>query len=175
MTKAARFGAILLSIASLAAGSWLASAHAQPMNPLPKKTVPLTPGEVRAIYADKTWTWSTGGGRFISKGRKFIAYSEKDGLSTIAEGRWTVETGRLCMVAVWVTKLGKAPKTSCFQLVRDRGTIYQRREPKGNWFILRTFKPKPNDELNKFVTEDTVTPNIQRLKTALEQHTAEGG
>jgi hypothetical protein len=169
MKKMLKQSAVFLSIASMAAAAWLATAQAQPANRLPKNTVPLTASEMRAIYADKTWKWTAGGGRFLTKNRKFIAYSEEGGKPTFAEGRWEVnDRGRLCMVAVWITKEGRAPARSCYRLVRDLGTIYQRREPKGSWFVLRTFKPRPGDEVNKFVSEDTVSPNIKRLKATLK-------
>lgn len=143
---------------------------------LPKNTVPLTAKEMRKIYANKTWQWESGGGRFIAKKRRFLAYSEEGGVPTFAEGSWEVNNeGRLCMVAVWVSREGKAPARSCFRLVRDRGTVYQRREPKGTWFILRTFIPKPEDEARKLVSEDTVSPNVKRLKAALKVRPAEGG
>jgi hypothetical protein len=168
MNKMKRMSAIVLSIATLITGSWLTDAYGQPMR-LPKNTVPLTANEVRAIYSDKTWKWEAGGGRFIAKNRKFIAYSEEGGIPAIAEGRWQVnDQGRLCMVAMWETKDGRSRAKSCFRLVRDRGTIYQRREPKGNWFVLKSYKPKPDDEFHKLVADDTVTSNIKRFKATVK-------
>jgi hypothetical protein len=161
--------ALLVWIAGAAIVPWLAVAHAQPAGILPKVTVPLTVQEMLAIYADKTWKWDAGGGRFIAKNRKFIAYSEEGGKLAIGEGRWEVRNGgHLCMVAVWATKDGKSPARSCFKLVRDRGTIYQRREPKGRWFILRTYRPKPEDEFHKLVSDDIVSPKVQTLQALLK-------
>ncbi|OJU71755.1 MAG: hypothetical protein BGO05_25315 [Rhizobiales bacterium 63-7] len=145
------------------------AAKAEAIERLPKNTVPLTADEVRRLYADKTWQWSAGAGRFIAKDRRFIAYSEEGGKPTIAEGRWEVtDHGRLCMNAVWSTPQDKARNRTCFRLVRDRGTVYQRREPKGNWFVLRSFKPRPEDEAHKLVAQDTVSPNIERLKPGMK-------
>ncbi len=145
------------------------SAKAEAVERLPKKTVPLSAEEVRRIYTDKTWQWSAGAGRFIAKDRRFIAYSEEGGKPTIAEGRWLVtDRGQLCMDAVWSTQQDKAKARTCFRLVRDRGTIYQRREPTGDWFVLHSFKPKPDDEGRKLVAEDTVSPNIARLKPGMK-------
>ncbi|URK89099.1 DUF995 domain-containing protein (plasmid) [Rhizobium sp. RCAM05350] len=153
----------------------LAPAHAQ-SNILPKKTVPVTAHELRQIYSDKTWKWSAGGARFIGEGRRLIAFSEKPGKATFAEGRWKIyNNGRLCLVAVWVTQEGSAPANTCFRHVRDRGTIYQRREPDGDWYIFKTFRPKPGDEYAKLVKEDTVSPNMDRLKKSLTVSASQGG
>lgn len=169
MSKMTKIGTMLLSVALVATNAWPIGAIAQPFNGLPKHTTPLAAQEVRALYSDKTWQWEAGGGRFMAKNREFIAYSEKGGVPTIAKGRWEVtDRGRLCMVATWITKEGQSKARSCFKLVRDRGTIYQRREPDGKWYILRTFKPKPDDEFHKLVAEDTITPNIKRLEPSLK-------
>lgn len=145
------------------------AAKAGAIERLPKNTMPLTADEVRQLYTDKTWQWSAGAGRFIAKDRRFIAYSEEGGKPTIAEGRWLVtDRGQLCMDAVWSTQKDKAKARTCFRLVRDRGTIYQRREPKGDWFVLRSFKPRPEDEARKLVAQDTVSPNIERLKPGMK-------
>ena len=169
MTKLKATKTIFLSVAMLAAGLLQTGAVAEPLKRLPRHTVPLSATELRKLYADKTWNWEAGGARFIGKDRKLIAYSEDGGVPTIAEGRWQVNNqGRLCMVAVWVTKEARAKAKSCFRLVRDRGTIYQRREPKGNWYVLKTFMPKPDDEFNKFVSEDTISSNLERIKQGLK-------
>ncbi|WP_455273830.1 DUF995 domain-containing protein [Rhizobium herbae] len=175
MNKVARVGAIALSIGGVLIGTLLTPAHAEP-NILPKKTVPLTAHELRVIYSDKTWKWSTGGARFIGEGRRLIAVSEKPGKATFAEGRWRLDNnGNLCLVAVWVTQEGSAPANTCFRHVRDRGTIYQRREPDGNWYIFKTFRPKPGDEYAKLVNEDTISPNIDRLKKSFTVSANQGG
>ncbi|OBZ92145.1 hypothetical protein ADU59_28270 [Pararhizobium polonicum] len=148
---------------------------AQP-NILPKKTVPVTAHELRQIYSDKTWKWSAGGARFIGKGRRLVAFSERPGKATFAEGRWKIDNnGRLCLVAVWVTREGSAPANTCFLHVRDRGTIYQRREPNGDWYIFKTYKSKPEDEYAKLVKEDTISPNMDRLKKSLTVSASQGG
>lgn len=175
MIKIASAGAIALSVGAMLVGTLLTPAHAR-STILPKNTVPVTAHELRQIYSDKTWKWSAGGARFIGKGRRLIAFSDKPGKATFAEGRWKLDNeGRLCLVAVWVTQEGSAPANTCFQHVRDRGTIYQRREPDGDWYIFKTYRPKPEDEYAKLVTEDTVSPNIARLKKSLTVSASQGG
>ncbi|MCV9999717.1 DUF995 domain-containing protein [Pararhizobium sp. YC-54] len=175
MTKIASVGAIALPVGGMLIGTLLTPAHAQP-NRLPKKPAPVTAHELRQIYSDKTWKWSAGGVRFIGKGRRLIAFSEKPGKATFAEGRWKIDNdGRLCPVAVWVTHEGSAPANTCFQHVRDRRTIYQRREPDGDWYIFKTYRPGPEDEYAKLVTEDTVSPNMDKLKKSLTVSASQGG
>ena len=48
-------------------------AFAAEKNKAPAPT-PLTAAELYMIYADKTWTWNTGGGRFIGEDRRFVAW-----------------------------------------------------------------------------------------------------
>lgn len=173
MNKVARVGITALSVGGMLIGLLLGAAQAQP-NILPKKTVPLTAQELRKIYSDKTWQWTAGGVRFIGKDRRMIAFSEKPGKATFAEGTWTLDDdGRLCLVAVWVTKEGSGPANTCFRHVRDRGTIYQRREPDGNWYIFKTYIPKPGDA--KLLKEDTVSPNMDRLKKSFISSASQGG
>jgi hypothetical protein len=175
MIKIASVGAIAFSVGGMLIGTPLTPAHAQP-NILPEKTVPVAAHELRQIYSDKTWRRSGGGARFIGEGRRLIAFSGKPGKTTFAEGRWKIDNdGRLCLVAVWVTQEGSAPANTCFQHVRDRGTIYQRREPDGDWYIFKTYRPKPEDEYAKLVDEDTVSPNMDRLKKSLTVSASQGG
>jgi hypothetical protein len=154
---------------ALLIGTLIVGAQAQPIDPLPEKAVPLTAFELRQIYNDKTWKWNDGGARFIGEGRRLIAFSEGGGYPTFAEGNWAINNkGRLCMVANWVTKDGEVSKKTCFRHVRDRGTIYQRREPDGNWYVFKTYKIQSEDEYNKLVSEDTISPNVVRLKQSFQ-------
>ena len=175
MSKIARVGAMAFFVGGMLIGTLMTPVYAQ-QTILPRNTVPVTAHELRQIYGDKTWQWSAGGARFIGKDRRLIAFSEKPGKPTFAEGRWKIDNdGRLCLVAVWVTKEGGAPANTCFQHVRDHGTIYQRREPSGNWYIFKTFRPKPEDEHAKLTKEDTVSPNMDRLKKSLTVSASQGG
>lgn len=164
MNISARSGMLVVA-AGVAAATLPPLAAAQPGGVLPRHTVPMTALELKQLYGDMTWQWHDGGGRFINKDRRFIAWSEKDGVPTVAEGHWRISNeGRLCLVAVWATKQDQAPNKTCFEHVRDRGTIYQRREPEGSWYVFKTYKLQPTDEYLKLVKEDTITPNVAKLK-----------
>lgn len=132
---------------------------------LPPNVEPLKIWDLRKIYVDRTWVWKNGGGRFEDKGHRFIAWSSENGVSSYAEGRWSVnDSGVLCFDAVWTAKNGSGPAKTCFEHVRDRGTIYQRRLPDGEWYIFRHFRPKASDEIQKLVRKDTVSGNVERLE-----------
>jgi hypothetical protein len=175
MNRSMVFSLLWLSTVSMlgaVAPDW---ASADTSTPRPGKAKPVAAGELVEIFGDKTWQWGAGGGRFFAEGRRFVAYSEEGDKATIAEGRWRVTDGRVCLVARWKSKEWNVRKRSCFAVLRDRGTIYQRSEPKGNWYVFRSYKPKPEDEITKFTSEDTVTPNVQRLKELLDGSKAKGG
>jgi hypothetical protein len=167
MNRSAAFSLLWLSTAGVLGAVTLDTASAEARRPRPGSAEPIGAGELAAIFGDKTWQWKAGGGRFFAEGRRFVAYSEEGDKPTIAEGRWRVTDGRLCLVARWKSKDWNVRKRTCFALWRDRGTIFQRSEPSGKWFVFRSYKPKPEDEMSKLTSEDTVTPNARRLKQTL--------
>jgi hypothetical protein len=175
MNRSTVFSLLWLSTAGTFGAAALESASAEASSPRPGSAKPILAGELVEIFGDKTWQWKAGGGRFIAEGRRFVAYSEEGDNPTIAEGRWRVTDGRLCLVARWKTKDANARNRTCFGHVRDRGTIFQRREPDGKWYVFRSYKPSPEDEISKLKSEDSVTPNVKRLEQALGDSKANGG
>jgi hypothetical protein len=175
MNKSSIFSLLLLSTPGMLGAVALSTASAETSRPRPASAQPISAGELAEIFGDKTWQWEAGGGRFFAEGRRFVAYSEEGDKPTVAEGRWRVTEGRLCLVARWKTKDANARNRTCFGHVRDRGTIFQRREPDGKWYVFRSYKPSPEDEISKLKSEDSVTPNVERLKQALGDSKAKGG
>lgn len=175
MNRSAVFSLLWLSTAGMLGTLASEQASAETNRPRLGKAMPVAAGELAEIFGDKTWQWSAGGGRFFAEGRRFAAYSEEGDKATIAEGRWRVTDGRLCLVARWKSKEWNVRKRTCFGVLRDRGTIYQRSEPKGEWYVLQSYKPRPEDEISKLINEDTVTPNVQRLKKTLDNSKPKGG
>jgi len=53
------------------------------------------------------------------------------------------------MIATWTNPDGAQDNRTCFVHLRDRGTIYQRREPDGRWYIFKNYLNKPDDEFRK--------------------------
>ena len=154
----------------------MVTAGAETQKLRPEKAKPVSAVELSDLFGDRTWQWSAGGARFVAERRKLIAYSDKDGNPMVAEGHWEVtDKGRLCLVARWMTKSGETPKRTCFRHVRDRGTIYQRREPDGDWYVFRSNRPKPEDEFAKLIKEDTISPNVEELRKTLKASPGQGG
>ncbi len=133
-----------------------------------KAPAPLNAGELYAIYADRTWTWDTGGGRFIGEGRRFVAWVNDGGKQSFAEGRWFVDDfGQMCMRATWTNNEGAARASTCFGHRKIGDTIYQRRQPNGEWYVFRHASAKPDDEFRKLVPADTVSLKAKELKQVL--------
>ncbi|MBB3388498.1 hypothetical protein FHT82_001221 [Rhizobium sp. BK275] len=129
---------------------------------------PLNAGELYAIYADKTWTWDTGGGRFIGEDRRFVAWVNDGGKQSFAEGRWVVDDlGQMCMRATWTNNEGAARASTCFGHRKIGNTIYQRRQPNGDWYVFRHASAKADDEFRKLVPADTVSLKARELKQVL--------
>ncbi|MBY3223691.1 DUF995 domain-containing protein [Rhizobium sp. 25PS6] len=129
---------------------------------------PLSAYELYRIYGDKTWTWNTGGGRFFDDGRRFVAWSNDKGQPSFAEGRWVVDDlGQLCMRATWTNAEGAARASTCFGHRKIGNTIYQRRQPNGEWYVFRHASVRQGDEFQKLVPTDTVSAKASELKQIL--------
>jgi hypothetical protein len=126
---------------------------------------PISTAEVVRMYQDKTWTWATGGGRFLSENRKFVAVTEENGKQSLGEGKWTVDDrGTLCMRATWSSGKSAAKANTCFQHGKIGNVIYQRRQNGGKWYVFRNDPLKPTDEFAKLVPLDNVTTKATALK-----------
>lgn len=155
--------------AALATTLLFAPALASAKDILPANVKPVKLWDLRDIYGDKTWRWTRGGGRFEVKEHKFLGWSAEGGKSTFGEGYWSVNNdGILCFKATWVAADGKGKARTCFEHVRDRGTIYQRKLPDGKWYIFKHYRNKRSDEIRKITRRDTVTKNVERLKMRFE-------
>ncbi|MDC7746185.1 DUF995 domain-containing protein [Rhizobium binxianense] len=133
-----------------------------------KAPTPLSAYELYRIYGDKTWTWDTGGGRFFDEGRRFVAWTDNKGKQSFAEGRWVVDDlGQLCMRATWTNAEGAARASTCFGHRKIGNTIYQRRQPDGNWYVFRHASVRGDDEFRKLVPMDTVSAKAHDLKQIL--------
>ncbi|CAN7700621.1 DUF995 domain-containing protein [Rhizobium rhizogenes] len=141
---------------------------------LPTSARPMTAGELYVFYRDKTWQWADGAGRMQDADRRFFAWVDGAGGQSWAEGRWTVtDTGRLCFVAAWHATNGKFPAKTCFVHQISNGTIYQRREPNGAWFVFRHAVAQKADEAEKLVADDLVSQRLGVVKATLSTGKAE--
>jgi uncharacterized protein DUF995 len=136
---------------------------------LPTDARTMTPGEIYGLYRDKSWQWKNGAGYMTDAGRRFSAWVDDENGKSWAEGRWTIsKTGRLCFNATWHSTDGASPAKTCFSHRIDDGTIYQKREPDGDWYVFRHAEPRDDDEASKLVGADLVSAQIGTVKAALD-------
>ncbi|MBW8298651.1 MAG: DUF995 domain-containing protein [Hydrogenophaga sp.] len=136
---------------------------------LPSDAEPLTAVELFMLVEDHSWKWSEGAGRFFNKDRRFLAFTRaKDGAS-FGEGRFLVtDSGRLCLVATWHGAAASNEARTCFLHKQADGVIYQRREPSGDWYVLKHSPVRETDEYAKFTKEDLVSEEFLKLKAEME-------
>lgn len=144
--------ALAVTLAGPAATASIASAaDSEP----PPGARPMTAIELYTLYRDKSWRWDNGAGRMESANRRFTARVKDDkGKGKVrAEGRWMItDTGRLCLKANWHTATGTYPAKNCFAHRIDGATIYQKREPDGQWYVFRHANGRKDDEARKLVS-----------------------
>lgn len=142
-------------------GSGQASDNAGP----PADARPMTAYELYMLYGDKSWRWPNGAGLMETEGRRFTAFAGSGGERTLAKGRWIVtDAGRLCFKANWNTPSGIYPDRTCFAHLIHDDTIYQRKEPAGDWYVFKHAKPAIGDEFNALVGRDLVSPELARAR-----------
>jgi hypothetical protein len=134
----------------------------------PNNAKPLSVSQLYALYRDKTWVWSDGGGYFAPNGQ-FAAWSGNGDAAGYAEGRWWVSgaDGRLCFQFTWRTRKGSSVKRDCFDHRALGDVIYQRKEPSGAWY---KFKNSPNDVHDQFHAlkgGDLISGSVKRLKARM--------
>ena len=121
--------------------------------------------ELYDLYKGKTWQWADGAGRFHDNGRIFQAWSGHDADASWAEGRWTVtNNGQLCPRAVWHGSTGSFSNKTCFRHKIHNGTVYQKKEPSGAWYVFKHASPDQDDEYGKLVEEDTVSAKVMTYR-----------
>ena len=136
---------------------------------LPEAARVMTPAEIHAIYQGRSWRWKTGAAYLVDEGRRFSAWVDDDTGKSWAEGHWIInETGQMCLNATWHSKAGQFPAMTCFSHRLDNGTIYQKREPDGSWYVFRHAQPRDKDEAKNLVRKDLVSTHISAVKTALD-------
>jgi hypothetical protein len=134
----------------------------------PPGTRPMTAFEVYSLYKNKSWQWGNGAGHMTDAGRLFSAWVDSENGESWAEGRWVIaETGLLCLNATWHSRQGAFPAKTCFSHRVAEGTIYQKREPDGEWYVFRHTETREDDEARKLISADLVSQKRDSIKTAL--------
>jgi hypothetical protein len=162
----------VLAGASASAAATDSSVSAAPVAEagVPPGTVPMVASELFALYRDKSWQWDDGAGRMDGADRKFTAWVDGDKGKSWAEGRWLVtDAGRMCLKADWHSDQGVFPARTCFSHRIGNGTIYQKREPDGQWYVFRHTNIREDDEAKKLVSEDLVSSRIDSLRPVPRQ------
>lgn len=131
----------------------------------PPGTVPMVASELFTLYRDKSWQWTDGAGRMDGTDRQFTAWVEGDKGKAWAEGRWLItDAGVMCLKANWHSDQGIFPARTCFSHRIGDGTIYQKREPDGQWYVFRHANSREDDEAKKLVSADLVSSRIDSLR-----------
>ncbi len=134
----------------------------------PATATAMTAYELLLLYSGKTWLWRSGAGYMEPEGRVFRAWSSADDKDTFGEGKWELtDTGKLCFRAKWYAANGVADKLTCFSHLQDNGTIYQRRSPRGKWYVFKHADVLAGDEFNKVVPGDLATDGVARIREKL--------
>ena len=98
------------------------------------------------------------------------AWVDGDKGKSWAEGRWLVtDAGRMCLKANWHSDQGVFPGRTCFSHRIGDGTIYQKREPDGQWYVFRHANSREDDEAKKLVSADLVSSRIDSLRPSPRQ------
>lgn len=162
-TKLAVAGAIvaaMLSSTALAATSITDNA---------KAAKAMTSDELYRVYKNRSWIWSDGGGYFRVSKREFTAWSKHGQKATTAKGVWYLPgQGKTCFRATWSSTEWLVGKKTCFEHRKDKKNIYQRKLPKGEWYIFKHTPVRSYDEVRKFKKGDHVGLKYTRNMELIE-------
>lgn len=168
MTRIQPRSCILIPIVLIAAGCAAPPPVKQSDNSASYPTARImTTSEIHELYRDRSWQWENGVG-YMGAAQQFSAWSGNEAEKTWAEGRWIItNSGRMCLDATWHTADDTYPDKTCFSHRIYNGTVYQKREPDGEWYIFRHSPPRADDEAGKLIPGDQVSEELVNLKTAL--------
>jgi len=148
-------------LAGFGIAMYCGSARAEEPVVVPAQARTMTALDLYDLYRDKTWQWPDGAGRMQDRGRLFRAWSGTGDNASWAEGRWVLTNdGQMCLRAVWHGPTGASPDKTCFRHKIDEGTIYQKKEPSGAWYVFKHAVPDKDDEYGKLVEQDTVSAKV---------------
>ncbi|UVF18440.1 DUF995 domain-containing protein [Microvirga terrae] len=129
---------------------------------------PMTAAELRKLYGGKTWLWSNGGGYMDPSGRFYAAVGTKRATGSLARGTWATDgKGRMCFEGRWKTQTGSNSARTCFTHYVNGAEIYQRRAPRGAWYVFKHAEAQQNDEFNKIVTGNRIAEQFGQIRAAL--------
>ena len=132
------------------------AAKARPMKAPPGRA--MSASELRQIYSGKTWVWPAGGGYMAPSG-SFVGVTGKGtARASYVRGAWQVGgKGRMCFGGVWTVGSKRMRGQTCFSHREAGGTIYQRKEPSGAWYVFKHSPARRGDEFRKLVSGNRVS------------------
>jgi Protein of unknown function (DUF995) len=112
-----------------------------------------------------TWQWPSGAGYFMPGGSFQGWATDQAGRPGYSIGSWTVDdAGVLCIEGPWTYGNETATSARCFAHRRENGTIYQRAEPAGAWYVFRGTEPGAAGEYDRFVAGNIVAPKLEEIR-----------
>ncbi|WP_319484888.1 DUF995 domain-containing protein [uncultured Cohaesibacter sp.] len=130
---------------------------------------PMTGDHLWVVFTNHTWKWQAGGGFFAARKQAFTAWSREGGNPSVGDGRWFTLTskGSLCFRATWRAMDGSAPAVTCFRHRIVGNTIFQKRDPDGEWYVFKHAKRTYGDEFLKLLKGDHVYYPKKRVEAEL--------
>ncbi|RCW80859.1 DUF995 domain-containing protein [Phyllobacterium bourgognense] len=167
MRKFRKLPLLCTIIAAMGASIFNADAAQSKMAKPPAMSEPLTSKDLVKLYGNHSWIWKDGAGYFAVKQREFKAWTG-EGAGSYGTGHWFVtDPGKLCFKAMWYAKTGKADALTCFSHRKKGNTIFQKREPNGEWYAFKTSPGSASDEYRKVQAGDYATARFDRMRTKL--------
>jgi hypothetical protein len=140
-----------------------------------KQGHPLTAKELNSMYEGHTWRWKDGAAYFDSKDKGFKAWVGDGAEASYADGSWSAnDQGRLCFRATWYVTRGHERSTTCLELRADDKNIYQRKLPRGDWYVFSHLPALPDDEIQKLQSGDNVSESYLKNKRYVTAHAGAG-
>ncbi len=172
LTINAALGALLLASSASAASK---SRFDEEMARLAAAASPMKAGDLKELYAGRTWKWKSGGGYFSAEKatnallpanwNQFSAWSRQGTIWAYAEGSWYADNnGKLCLHSRWTTKKGGDIAVTCFLHREKGGVVYQKPAIGGKWYVFRHNPVQQDDEVLKLVEGDQVSGELGRIK-----------
>lgn len=160
----------LIMLAALVgmAGVATVAASAAPSAAAIKQAKPLSNDDLYQLYSQRSWIWKDGAGYFAVPQRRFSAWTGKGKSASYGVGNWFItDPGRLCFRADWHARSGTSPALTCFSHLKKGNVIFQKREPKGDWYVFANAPVRKGDEVTKLRRGDYVVAKLNKVEDKL--------
>lgn len=126
----------------------------------------VSAGELLRLFGGRTWVWAgSGGGFYANKKREYKAYAGKNQERSYADGTWFItDRGRVCVRAVWHSLKWKGKVLECLEHRSDGKQVFQRKLPKGDWYVFQNIPLRSGDPATQLVPGDRTEAGYERNK-----------